>query len=99
LSDGADNGSARLLAASLRAQAKFHGMDPRQPPTDSPPSPDDLSSEARGLFAAGWYATRDEGRLVHPLEQTEQLVSSETWRALRELAASTPVRALLQASG
>ena len=71
-------------------------MDPHQRP--SPPSPDDLSSEARGLFAAGWYATREEGRLVHPVEQTEQLVSSETWRALRELASSAPVDALLQAS-
>ena len=71
-------------------------MDPHQRP--SPPSPDDLSSEVRGLFAAGWYATRDEGRLVHPVDQTEQLVSSETWRALRELASSAPVDALLQAS-
>jgi len=72
-------------------------MDSHQP---SPPlRPDELNSEARGLFAGGWYATRDEGRVVHPLEQTEQLVSAETWRALRELAASTPVSAMLQASG
>ena len=67
-------------------------------PSTSPPSPDELSSEARGLFAAGWYATRDEGRVVHPVEQTEQLVSSETWRALRELASSAPVSAALTAS-
>lgn len=67
-------------------------------PTESPTSPDHLNSEARGLFAAGWYATRDEGRVVHPVEQTEQLVSSETWRALRELASSAPVRAALTAS-
>jgi hypothetical protein len=59
------------------------------PPRESPPSPE-LNSEARGLFAAGWYATRDEGRVVHPVEQTEQLVSPETWRALRELAAGAP---------
>lgn len=72
-------------------------MDTR--PSTSPPSPDELSSEARGLFAAGWYATRDEGRVVHPTEQTEQLVSSETWRALRELAASAPVSAALTATG
>lgn len=65
-------------------------MDPRQAPTDSPPHPDDLSSEARGLFAGGWYATREEGRVVHPAEQTEQRVSPETWRALRELAAGAP---------
>jgi hypothetical protein len=97
LSDGADSGSARLLAASPRAQAKLHGMD-HPPHSSSPPSPDDLSSEARGLFAAGWYATRDEGRVVHPAEQTEQVVSRETWRALRELASSAPVRAALQAS-
>ena len=73
-------------------------MDTLAPP-GSPPDPDQLNSEARGLFAAGWYATRDEGRVVHPVEQTEQLVSSETWRALRELAFSTPVSALVQASG
>ncbi len=72
-------------------------MDTLRPP-ESPPSPE-LNPEARGLFAAGWYATRDEGRVVHPVEQTEQLVSSETWRALRELASSAPVRALVQASG
>ncbi|TFZ06328.1 hypothetical protein EZ313_06690 [Ramlibacter henchirensis] len=72
-------------------------MDPRrQPPLDHRPSPDDLSSEARGLFAAGWYATRDEGRLVHPADQTEQLVSPETWRALRELGASVPVKVVVQ---
>ena len=67
-------------------------------PCESPPSPE-LTPEARGLFAAGWYATRDEGHVVHPVEQTEQLVSSETWRALRELASSAPVSALLPASG
>ena len=98
LSDGADSGSARLLAANRRAQAKLHAMD-SHPHDPSPARPADLSSEARGLFAAGWYATRDEGRVVHPAEQTEQLVSPETWRALRELAAGTPVTAALDASG
>lgn len=75
----------------------MHAMDP-QPHSPSPPGPEDLSSEARGLFAAGWYATREEGRVVHPADQTEQLVSPETWRALRKLAASAPVRAALQAT-
>lgn len=73
-------------------------MDPRwQPPLDARPSPDELSPEARGLFAAGWYATRDECRLVHPSDQTEQLVSPETWRALRELGANVPVKLVPQA--
>ncbi len=72
-------------------------MDTRwQPPLDHRPSPDELTSEARGLFAAGWYATRDECRLVHPLERSEQLVSPETWRALRELGANVPVKVVMQ---
>lgn len=62
-----------------------------QPPPGPRPLPDGLSAEARGLFAAGWYATRDEGRVVHPADQIEQFVSAETWRALRELGtAGTP---------
>jgi hypothetical protein len=66
-------------------------MDTRRPfPLDPPHVTPDASREARGLFAAGWYATRDEGRLVHPAEQTEQRVSHEVWRALRELDASEP---------
>ncbi len=56
-----------------------------QPASGPRPVPDGLSAEARGLFAAGWYATRDEGRVVHPAEQTEQFVSVDTWRSLREL--------------
>ena len=88
--------SARLLAARRRPQAKLHGMEPH-PLSPSPLRPDELSSEARGLFAAGWYATRDEGRLVHPAEQTEQLVSPETWRALRELASGPPITTALEA--
>lgn len=72
-------------------------MDPRwQPPLDHPRSPDLVPAEARGLFAGGWYATRDECRLVHPVEQIEQIVSPETWRALRELGASVPVKLVLQ---
>ena len=54
---------------------------------DPPVSADSPAREARGLFAAGWYATREEGRLVHPAEQTEQTVSPEVGRALRELGA------------
>ena len=73
-------------------------MDTRwQPPLDHPSQGGTLSSEARGLFAAGWYATRDECRLVHPTEQTEQMVSPETWRALRDLGANVPVRLVPQA--
>lgn len=73
-------------------------MDPRlQPPLEQGLPPEQLSVETRGLFAAGWYATRDECRLVHPLERTEQLVSPQTWRALRELTASVPVKTVVQA--
>lgn len=61
-----------------------------QPPPLPPPLPDALSAEARGLFAAGWYATRDEGRVVHPADQIEQIVSTDTWRSLRELGAGSP---------
>ena len=73
-------------------------MDPRwQPALDHLPSPEPLSPEARGLFAAGWYATRDECRLVHPVDRSEQLVSPQTWRALRELGANVPVKLQVQA--
>jgi hypothetical protein len=96
--DPADNRSARQLAATRPNATTLHAMDPRwQPPLDHKPSPDDMNPEARGLFAAGWYATRDEGRVVHPSDQTEQQVSPETWRALRELGASVPVRTVVQA--
>ena len=72
-------------------------MDPRwQPPSDHRRHPDELPAEARGLFAAGWYATRDECQLVHPGDQTRQRVSIETWRALRELGASVPAKLVLQ---
>lgn len=71
-------------------------MDPRPTsPLEDKPSPDDMNPEARGLFAGGWYATRDEGRVVHPGEQTEQRVSPETWRALRELGTNVPVRSAM----
>ncbi|HYD76084.1 hypothetical protein [Ramlibacter sp.] len=65
-----------------------------QPPSGPRPLPDGLSAEARGLFAAGWYATREEGRVVHPADQIEQIVSTDTWRLLRELgAAGSPLTA------
>ncbi|WBY02344.1 hypothetical protein PE066_02085 [Ramlibacter tataouinensis] len=57
----------------------------RHPDPGAEPIPIEPDREARGLFAAGWYATRDEGRLVHPAEQTEQFVSAATWRMLRQL--------------
>jgi hypothetical protein len=98
LSVHADTRSAQLLAASPTPPVSVSAMDTRwQPPLDHPSLADTLSPEARGLFAAGWYATRDECRLVHPAEQTEQMVSPETWRALRELGASVPVRLVPQA--
>ncbi|WP_332815455.1 hypothetical protein [Ramlibacter sp.] len=56
-----------------------------QPDSGPRPVPSELNAQARGLFAAGWYATRDEGRVVHPADQTEQIVSMATWRSLREL--------------
>ena len=75
----------------------MRGMDSRwQPTLDHPPSGAAFTAEARGLFAAGWIATRDECRLVHPGEMTEQLVSTETWRALRELATCMPVQVVQQ---
>jgi len=71
-------------------------MDPRwQPALPHLPGPEQLTAEARGLFAAGWYATREECRLVHPAHGTEQQVSPQTWRALRELGARVPVRIVL----
>lgn len=91
-----DRGSAALLAARRRRAAKLQAMEAQPTLPGAPPHPDLLSAEARGLFAAGWYATRDEGRLVHPLEQTEQTVSPDTWRALRELDARVPVNAPLE---
>lgn len=68
-------------------------MEPLPPP-DSRPTPIVTAPgrEARGLFAAGWYATRDEGRLVHPADQIEQTVSLETWRSLRELGMAAGIR-------
>lgn len=95
--EGADSVTAAMLAALPGRTASVSAMDTRrQPPLDQPSPADTLSAEARGLFAAGWYATRDEGRLVHPAEQTEQMVSPETWRALRELGSSAPVRLVPQ---
>jgi len=58
-------------------------------------APEDITPEARGLFAAGWYATREECRLVHPADHKEQVVSPQTWRALRELGAGTAAKPTL----
>ena len=49
-----------------------------------------MSQEARGLFAAGWYAGADEGRIVNLASQVQQVVAPDTWHALRELNASVP---------
>lgn len=96
--ESADTATARLLAAFLPSVPKIARMDdPRRHAANEPATGrQDLSAEARGLFAAGWYATREEGRLVHPLDRTEQIVSPQTWRALRELASSAPMTAMLQ---
>jgi hypothetical protein len=67
-----------------------------QPHLDQPLDPDALTREARGLFAGGWLASRDECRLVHPGEQREQLVSHQVWREVRDLAAHVPVRVMPQ---
>ncbi|TFZ07864.1 hypothetical protein [Ramlibacter humi] len=62
-----------------------------QPPLDHASAPHEPNAEARGLFAGGWYATREECRVVNPADHAEQMVSPETWRALRELDAGVPV--------
>jgi hypothetical protein len=68
-------------------------MDPRwQPHLEHPPGLDLSTPEARGLFAAGWHADSAECRIVNLADQSQQLVSPETWRALRELNASVPVQ-------
>ena len=64
----------------------------QQPTPGPPPVPDKSSAEARGLFAAGWYATRDESRVVHPADQIELLVSVEVWRALRVLESAGDIQ-------
>lgn len=68
-------------------------MDPRwQPHLDHPPGLDLPTLEARGLFAAGWHAAAEECRIVRLVDQAQQLVSPQTWRALRELGASVPAK-------
>jgi hypothetical protein len=68
-------------------------MDPRwQPNLDHPAGADLPTPEARGLFAAGWHADAQECRIVNLTDQEQQLVSPQTWRALRELSASVPVQ-------
>lgn len=66
-------------------------MDPRwQPPLDHRPACVEVTAEARGLFAAGWHAATHECRIVNLANQSQKLVSPQTWSALRELAASVP---------
>jgi hypothetical protein len=97
--EAADRASAGQLADSRSVERTFAAMDTRwQPHLDQPLDPERLSAEARGLFASGWYAMRDECRLVHPGEQREQLVSHHVWRELRDLAAHVPTRVLVQES-
>lgn len=73
-------------------------MDPRwQPPLDHLPAPIEVTAEARGLFAAGWHAAEHEGRIVNLANQAQQLVSPQTWSALRELAARVPTHLLYAA--
>ena len=68
-------------------------MHPReQLPIEQPPALVSISGEVRGLFAAGWHAAANECRVVNLSDQTEQLVSLETWRGLRELAAAVPAQ-------
>lgn len=68
-------------------------MDPRwQPNLDHLPADVAVTSEARGLFAAGWHAAPGECRIVNLADQSQELVSPDTWRALRELGASVPVQ-------
>ena len=66
-------------------------MDPRwHPHLEHPPGPDTPTPEARGLYAAGWHAAAAECRIVNLADRSEQMVSPQTWRALRELHASVP---------
>ena len=68
-------------------------MDSRwQPNLDHPPSEVPTTAEARGLFAAGWYAVDAECRVINLTDQSQQMVSPETWRALRELGALVPAQ-------
>ena len=68
-------------------------MDPHwQPHLDHPAGTVAVTQEARGLFAAGWHAGADECRIVNLASQLQQLVSPETWHAMRELSASVPAQ-------
>lgn len=68
-------------------------MDSRwQPHLEHPAATVPVTQEARGLFAAGWHAGADEGRIVNLSSQVQQIVSPETWHALRELNASVPAQ-------
>ncbi|MDB5947133.1 MAG: hypothetical protein JWQ33_2159 [Ramlibacter sp.] len=66
-------------------------MDPHwQPHLEHPPTAVAVTQEARGLFAAGWHAGADECRIVNLASQLQQIVSPQTWHAMRELSASVP---------
>jgi hypothetical protein len=63
-----------------------------QPNLEHPAATVPVTQEARGLFAAGWHAGADEGRIVNLATQMQQIVSTETWHAMRELSASVPAQ-------
>ena len=67
-------------------------MDTRHSsPPDRLATVETITPEARGLFVAGWCAAQEEGRITHLADQTQQLVSPQTWRALRTLGACVAV--------
>lgn len=63
-----------------------------QPHLEHPAATPLVTQKARGLFAAGWYAGADEGRIVNLASQVQQIVAPETWNALRDLNASVPAQ-------
>lgn len=63
-----------------------------QPNLEHPAADIVVTQEARGLFAAGWHAGADECRIVNLANQAQQLVSPQTWQAMRELGASVPAQ-------
>ncbi len=70
-------------------------MDPPlQPDVEYPPGTVavTVTHEARGLFAAGWHAGAQECRIVNLASQLQQIVSPETWHAMRDLSARVPAQ-------
>jgi hypothetical protein len=68
-------------------------MDKRwQPPLAHPAASSPPTAEARGFFAAGWHAAGEECWLVNLADHSRQLVSPQTWSAVRELAAVVPAQ-------